>query len=236
MHYYITKTTDRKGGTGKFFAVLGIFFLCVLFFVGIFFWNTRAEVAVSGKNVYYFLVKDCEETSVSVVSGDVYRAGGAGFVMNVEGKTSVALSCYFSLEDAEAVQTTLAEKGTQTRVMTLSSEEIVFYGKQSSLCAEHVGHVLTTGRQCAQILYDTANGLERGILSQEEGLAAVEGVTKVMRGFYGDEELHGRWNVALGELVRRGEELSLGILFSKDVRYFQVQLCSSLAQISKYYS
>lgn len=237
MYYYITKSPRGKGGAAKFFVIFIIFFLCVLFFLILFLCNTRSVASVKEQAGYYFLVRDCEETTVAAVSSDVYRMGGAGYLMEVDGGLAVALSCYFSREDAESVQATLHEKGTQTRILSLASKDVVFYGNNAAKHAACVRAVLTTGRQCARILYDTANGLERATVSQAEGAIAMEGVTKVLRGLAGEDvSIHGRWNVALGELVRRGEELSLGVLFSKDVRYFQVELCSALAQIFKYYS
>lgn len=203
-----------------------MFLLTVAVFVSLFWWYGRESVRISPDREYYFLVKDCEETTVSAVAGQVYRAGGAGYPMEVNGRCCVALACYFRLTDAERVLTSMEEKGAVARIVTLSSRDFTLRGADAAL-KERVEGNLQTAETCARILYDGANGLERTSLTQEEAKTAVRGATKALKGLCArnTEALFARWNALLLPAVRRGGELDGDILFSKDLRALQTQLC-----------
>ena len=183
---------------------------------------------------YYFLVKDVEDTTAAAITGDVYSAGGAGYFL--EGDGAVAIACYFKESSAQSVQRSLKEKGTETRLVVKSSDDLVLRGRKSGYKAQ-IESNLQTVDGFAHILYDTANGLERSELSQREAKAALDGVVSALKGLIaGNEgEIFSLWNVALKEAQRRGEELSGGLLFSKDLRYMQTMLCDKTVNLTNYF-
>ena len=204
-------------------------------FVGIFWWNGRAYSKVSLEEKYFLLVRDCEDTTAAVVAGQTYSSGGAGYLLDVGDQ--VALACYFSVRDAEFVQGVMAEKGVETHVVELSPAEFSLNGKR----AEERAHIVAnanTADTCARILYDTANGLERTELTQDEARAALTGVVKSLKGLRESNEgdLYTLWNAALYEAEREGREVAAGILFAKDLRYIQIRLCLAISNIENYFS
>lgn len=190
---------------------------------------------VSFGKEYYFLVKDCEETTVTAVSGDIYSAGGAGYFL--EGDNAVAIACYFKESSAQSVQKNLGEKGTETRLVVKSPSDLVLRGRKSGY-KEQIEANLETVDHFAHILYDTANGLERSELSQKEAKAALDGVVSSLKGLITENEgeIFLLWNNALKEAERRGAELADGLLFSKDLRYVQTMLCDKTVNLVNYFA
>ncbi len=222
----------------KLAAILVAFFLFIgmtaglVLFVAI---GGEGYARVSFQRNYYFLVKDCEETTVTVVSGDIYSAGGAGYFL--EGDNAVAIACYFKESSAESVRKSLEEKGTETRLVVRSPEDLVLRGSKSAYKAQIEGN-LETVDGFAHILYDTANGLERSELSQKEAKAALSGVVSSLRGLIaGNEgEVFALWNAGLKEAERKGSELVGGLLFAKDLRYLQTMLCDKAINLTNYFA
>ena len=180
-------------------------------------------------------MRDCQDTTASAVQGQVYFSGGAGYLL--DGGNAVVLACYFTERDAQFVQRTLSEKGIETRIELRQAGRLSLHRKLT----KEAGRVLAnadTADVCARILFDTANGLERTELSQEEARAAVKGVVQSLKGLR--EENAGkafeRWNLLLTRAERRGKEIASGILFAKDLRYLQVELCLAVAGAEGYFS
>ncbi len=184
---------------------------------------------------YYFLVKDCEDTTASAITGDIYSAGGAGYLL--EDDNAVAIACYFKESSAESVQKNLEEKGTSTRLIVKSPPDLVLRGRKSGY-KRQIESNLETVDNFAHILYDTANGLERSELSQREAKAALSGVVSSLRGLIvsNEDEVFSLWNSALKEAERRGTELCGGLLFSKDLRYLQTMLCDRAVNLKNYFA
>ncbi len=220
-----------------FFAVLVMFLFVVALFAGVFFWQGERSVRVDGEREYYFLVRECEDTTASAVSGQVYLSGGAGYLLETNGRSCVVLAGYFRLEDAERVKSTMAEKEIFADVLVLRSEDFFLEGDAAEEKNRVEGN-LKTAETCARVLYDAANGLERTSLTQEEAKSAVRGVSKSLKGLRegNASELFSRWNAELVAAERRCTEICEGILFAKDLRYLQVQLLMAVVNADGYFA
>ncbi len=220
-----------------FFAALAVFLLTVGLFVGVFCWYGRDYERVSFDREYYFLVRDCEDATAAAVAGQVYFAGGAGFRLETAGKNCVVLACYFRQTDAERVKNAMEEKDIAAHILTLSPSGFALEGKNAALKGRVEGN-LETAETCARILYDTANGLERAELSQEEARMAVRGAAKALKGLRAGnaESLFTAWNAELVSAERRGAEIADGILYAKDLRYLQAELCFAIVNADTYFA
>lgn len=219
-----------------FVAVLGVFLFTVCLFVGLFWWYGRDYARVSLDRKYYFLVRDCEDTTASAVSGQVYLSGGAGYLWESGGESAVVLSCYFKITDGERVREMMREKGVETRLLALKTEDFRLDGEKAKF-RESVGENVETVETCAKILYETANGLERTNTSQSEARAAVKGVVNSLKGLRQSnaDDFFALWNHRLQEAQRRGTEIAEGIAFAKDLRYLQIELCMDILKADTYF-
>lgn len=231
------QAATHRGNAATYFAALAVFFLTVVLFIGVFWWYGRDYAYIRPDKEYFFLVKDCEETTAAAVAGSVYFSGGAGYPIEAGGNRYVAFSCYFCAEDAERVRASMEEKGVFAGVLSLAAAEFSLGGKDASQKNRVEGN-LETAETCARVLYDAANGLERGTLSQEEARVAVRGVEKSLGGLCAEngEKLFARWNAVLLSAARRAEEIGEGLLFSKDLRYLQTELCMAVVRADTYFS
>lgn len=225
----------RPKNAASFFAVIGVFLLTVSLFIGVFFWYGRAYAPLSLEKEYYFLVKDCEDATASAVAGQVYLRGGAGYLLETDGKSAVVLACYFHLSDAERVRSSMSEKDVETRILTLKTKDFSLdggaAGKKNAVCSN-----VETAETCARILYNAANGLERAEMTQEEARAAVRGAVGSLKGLrIGNGDSFELWNAKLASCERRGTEIAEGILFSKDLRYLQVEICLAIVNADEYF-
>ncbi len=228
---------SRRRSAGNFFAALGVFLATVVLFVGVFCLYRRDRVTVAFRGEYYFLVQDCEDTTASAVAGQVYFSGGAGYLVESGGESCVALACYFRKTDAERILGMMEERGIFCRILTLAAEEFALEGQNAAQKSRVEGN-LETVETCAYILYDAANGLERADLTQEEARAAVKGVVSSLKGLREGNAgaLYDLWNPRLFSAEKRGEEISGGILFAKDLRYLQTELCMAIVRADRCFS
>lgn len=211
------------------FAVL----LCL--FVGYLFWCGRDYARVQFSQEYWLLVRECEETTASAIVGESYVLGGAGNLIEVNGARVVALACYYTEQEANTVQRSMDAKGVVTQIIPLAPADLELRGDSVSAENRILANTATVD-ECARILYDTANGLERTECSQEEARAALKGVLSSLKGLQeGNGEFFSRWNSALEGVRRRGMETVQGILFARDLRYLQVQLCITVTNVKNYF-
>lgn len=225
----VRKYLPRRGKL--FLAVVALFAVCLCFFLAVFWWNGREYAEVTFEEEYFLLVRDCETTTASAIKGQVYHSGGAGYLI---GEDTVVVACYFSRNDAEFVQGVMHGKGVETRILEYAPKVLYLEGDRASE-AERIAANAKTADTCARILFDTANGLERSTLSQEEARRAVRGVVSSLKGLREGNEggAYGRWNNALQQAERRGAEITSGLLFAKDLRYLQVELCVAVSKIAE---
>lgn len=232
MNFY--RRSNRRGNAFMFLAVIAVFVFTVILFIGVFFWYSRAFARISVDKTYYFLVRDCEAATASAVSGQVYYLGGAGYLLEYNGETAVVLACYFKQTDAEYVLETIA--ADDVRLLTLNSDEFTLSGGKAAQKSKIVSNTETV-ETSAKILYETANALERTDISQEEARAAVRGAVSSLKGLRAEntETLFESWNLALSAAEKRGAEIAEGILFAKDLRYLQTQLCMMIVNVKDYF-
>lgn len=225
------------GSKKHFCIILAVFTAIVCAFIGIVWWCGRSYARVSLPQKYWILVRDCEDSTAAAVVGSTYLSGGAGYLIESGGKQCVVIACYYSETSAQSVRRTMEGKGIETRIEKRVPHDFTLNGNNSSYKERIISNAETVDT-CAKILYDTANGLERTSVSQEEARAAVRGVVSSLHGLQegNSGKCFSEWNTALLLAERRGIEIANGILFAKDLRYLQVQLCMNLTNAGDYFS
>lgn len=177
---------------------------------------------------YYLLVRTCEESTSAAVVGDVSSCGGVGIVYDDE---FVVISCYFQKQDALTVQGTLLDCA-KTDIVVLKSNRIQIQKKDKERASEIFSY-LQTADVCARLLFDTANGLSKTEYTQEVAKARLHSIETVLSSLSNlPEEIGVRWNSALHKIKENTSAVSQGIVFAKDVRSLQAQLCIVISQAS----
>lgn len=201
---------------------VGLFAILVGVFVGSAYLAGRGRERVSLDAEYYFLVKPCETSTAAAVAGEVYSAGGAGYL----GGEGVYLACYYRKADARRVCSLMQRKGEAVEVDERSADDVVLSGGDVRYAEQIRGNAETVG-SCARLFYDAANGLERGELSQSAARGAVRGAADALVGLKqgNTDGFFSKWNGILERIALQSREIAAGILFAKDLRYLQISLC-----------
>ncbi len=219
----------RLGSKGLFVSIAA-FLLCIAVFVVLVIFTGRARADVDTELDCYFLVRNCDDSTSAAVVGEVYSAGGAGYLYG----DSVIIACYYTKADARRVCSLLEGRGESVGILARSFEKLTLRGGDTEHKEEILGSI-ETAKSAARLLYDTANGLETGSLSQVSAKANVEGAADALEGVAAsDPSLLDRWDCVLYDVIRNAREKSRGILFSKDVRFLQVSLCCAVLNIGQW--
>ncbi len=220
----------QRGGT-VFVTALFLFFLLSALTVGVFAWRDRAPW-VRMELTYYLLVRDCDSATVGAVAGESYLAGGAGFYWEKE--DAVVLACYYAESDATQIAHTMSATGVSVRVIEAEFPAFRLAEEGEVSLAESN---IKTADSCARLLYETANGLERGDLTQAEARAAVEGAFSALSGLAAENGARfSVWNSAVKQAARRLGELQYSLLFPKDLRYLQVFIVAMILDAKSYFA
>lgn len=201
------------------FAVCLAVFLVLVIYTG----RPREEVSLGLE--YYFLVRDCEESTSAAVVGEVYSFGGAGYL---DGE-NVILACYYTKSDARRVCSLMEQRGENVYVQSRALKSLTLRGEDVNY-KDRIAANAETAESVARLLYETANGLETGSLSQASAKNNLKGAADALNGLISmnDAPIFEKWNRKLysaASAIRTGAGT---LLFSKDVRYLQVELCLSL--------
>ncbi len=208
------------------------FAACVAVFLVLVIYTGRARADVALGLEYYFLVRDCEDSTSAAVVGEVYSAGGAGYLY----EDSVILACYYTKADARRVCSLMEQRGENVYVLARSADTLTLRGKDAELKDAVKGNA-DTAASAARLLYDTANGLETGSLSQTAAKANVIGAADALDGLIScnADRFFGAWNRTLFGLAQEMREKTREILFAKDVRYLQISLACTLLDAENYF-
>lgn len=205
-------------------ALLFVFVLLSCLFGGVVFLEGRNFCTVDPGLEYSFVVRICAQEASAAVVQEVYTSGGAGYPLS-EG---VIVACYFEKTDAERTAAMLGERGEEAFVQTCTARPFTLEGKKAS-SHERVLSLLLCADSCARLLFDTANGLERGETGQEEARAAVRGAAAALRA----PTEFSLWSGEMNAIAREAESAASGILFARDLRLLQTRLCLATLRAGK---
>ncbi len=123
----------------------------------------RAESVYLGKS-FYFLVHKTEHIEAGAY--DVRLDGGAGYLLEYDGKEYVAFAVYLSERDGISVQTGLAEQGEDTRLLTMTAERMYFKKRKDKKNASLYTGALSVLYGFIQILSEEIARLDKGATQQ----------------------------------------------------------------------
>lgn len=220
-----------KRKNAKIFIRIAIFLVLVAFVI------TLAAVAINCQtltfNTEYFFVYYSEQDdaqSASSISSAVESYGGAGYIVEVDGKYYITVACYYTLTDAQTVCANLKERGLDC----------------STLSAKKSGYALTTARarqnaqkylnnfavldKLSKTLYGAANSLDSGAAGQEEAKAVLEFARTTLNGL----ALENADNCFLPEinyLSAECKDCAYGYIKSSSLRALQIAVIDCIMNI-----
>lgn len=154
-------------------------------------------------NCAYYLIYQKEEEITSVGAFDCCFNGGAGYILKAKGKEFLILSGYSLSDNALTVNRRLREAGEDTGVIKVGFSRIPKWKKNR--------HSLL--KECIEILYQTANRIDSGMMNGEQTQSILSNVSRVLN----------------TELLPLREDAKSTL--SGDVRYLQIALTEEVLKM-----
>ena len=218
----------RKNGVRIFSCVLSVFF--VFSMLSYAFFLKKAELSRLGKT-FYFLVSDSSHIEAS--THVAVLGGGAGYVLQTEGREYVAYAVYLTETGAESAQGVMAKNGEKTRVIALKSPDLYSKTRREKLEQEKVNGAFSCFYQNTALLEGEIARLEQGATqeSSKRILSVLSRQFAFLKASYGEvcKEYQAACEVAVTALNR-----SIGgVVYVTDLRYLSCELCVSYIQMSE---
>ena len=121
------------------------------------------ESVYLGKN-FYFLVRQTEHVQAGAY--DVRLDGGAGYLLEHDGKEYVVFAVYLREEDGMSVQTGLAKQGEETRLLQATAERLYFKRNKDKKNASLYVGALRVLDGFIQVLSEEIARLDKGATQQ----------------------------------------------------------------------
>lgn len=207
-------------------AVLIIIFLAV----GLSSCTKRIDFSARYFFVYYKLQDDAH--SASSVSSTVQSLGGAGYVLEHEGRYYITVSCYYTQSDAEEVCAGLKRRGAECAVLEKSVDGFTLSGNAERNGEKYLG-VLNTLASLSRICYDTANAMDKGEYDRAAVKSALSGVETGLKGLKRDN-FSGCFSEGLSYLLTECADVGGGYIYSRDMRRLQIAIADCILNTNLY--
>lgn len=174
---------------------------------------------------FYFVCYKTQDDahSASSVSSAVQSLGGAGYIISCEGKYYITFACYYQKEEAQSVCSSLKDSGLECTVLDI---EVNGYDLSdgNAQSAEEIYGCLNTLCQTAEIMYETANSLDKGRINQQSARELVAAAVLPLRAL-AKSSFSSPIRADLDYILSKADELSVGFVYARDVRALQIALC-----------
>ena len=186
------------------------------------------------KSEYYFVCFATRDNALSAdaISDTVSSYGGAGYVLEYDGKYFVTVACYYTEKEADKVRQTLLKRGLQCSVLEIETDE---YSLQSAAAKRReklfLGN-LNTLNSLSRLCYECANGLDTGEYSQSAAKSVLRDVKSGLEGLR-SANVENCFSGELRRLIAECEAIS-GYIMSKDMRKLQIAITDTVINIELY--
>ena len=219
--------------------------LAAVFIAGAFLFarqTKNAEEIVLNKR-FYFLASAGE--NVQSCLAEAYLAGGAGIEMQTDSRAYAVYACYTGENGkslAEAAQATIGGRGGNGKTKIIPQTRRALYLKTSAQKQRknEISGVLNTLDECADVLYLSAREAERGEAGQatlkETAKSTAMALSYLSKHAGNADEAAKRCAAACGRISEELKEIAAGIVYARDLRRAQIEICFAYLDFSGAYS
>ncbi len=168
---------------------------------------------------FYFLVST--NTHVQASAHETVLQGGAGFLLEENGKSYAVISVYLSQDDAQTVSSSFKEQNTA--LIAKQVDKLYFLGNKEKKQADTIEYGLNGLYSCMCSLNEEITRLDKGA-TQQSCTRILDAISQKLLTFAKacEKALQGYTNELIS-IVDKLREIASGIIYAKDLRY---ELCS----------
>ena len=213
----------------KYIYQIGCFASVVFVFLSCFYAHTisKVQTVYIGKSFYFLVSKN---THVEAGAYDIALQGGAGYLLEDNGREYVAWGVYLTEHEAQKVEVGLRE---DTITLQKSVEKLYFKTPKEKNNGVQVKNTLSWLNDCIKILDLETKRLENGA-TQESSKRILSDMQKQFA-FMGKE--YKTQDLSFANVCENAanalETICLSTVFVKDLRYLECELCFSYLKLSE---
>lgn len=220
-------------------ALAGIFVVGAFFFARLI--KNAEEIALNKR--FYFLVTSGE--NVQTCLAEAYLWGGAGIEMQAGNRTYAVYACYTGENGkslAEAAQAAIGKRGVAEKAEIISQTRRALYLKTSAQKRRknEISGVLNTLDECADVLYLSAKEAEQGqtgqIALKDTAKSAAMALSYLSKHSGEADVAAKRCATACGRISEELKKIAAGIVYARDLRRAQIEICLAYLDFSGAYS
>ena len=213
----------------KALAVSLAFF--VVFSILIYAGTLSSATVVAVEKSFYFLVS--ENPHVQAGAYDAVLDGGAGYLLETDGRALVALSVYLNENEAKRVT---SGYGESVSVLALKTEKLWFKTREEKRKQEVVESALKRAYNCMELLANEIKRLDNG--STQESTKRILELIKKQFAFMEREhrENYEAFSKVCKDARKELETICAGTVYTKDLRYILCALCGSYKELADEFS
>lgn len=183
---------------------------------------------------FYYVCYDSptDSQSAASVSAVVHSYGGAGYIVESDGKYFVTISCYYNESDADGVCKALSNKGLSCVVLEAGRSKISLPLSARGKAEVYKG-TLSTLRSISEVCYALANGMDEGRHNQTSAKSVLGEVKTGLESLLRANGTNCFFQ-ELSKLIAECDDVSQGYVFSYDVRRLQIAVCDSIIHVRLY--
>ncbi len=213
----------------KSLAVSLAFF--VVFSLSIYAGTLSFAARVEEEKHFYFLVS--ENTHVQAGAYDAVLDGGAGYLLETDGRAYVAISVYLTENESEKVANGFDES---VSVLAINTGKLWFKTREERRKKDIVESALKRAYSCMELIAEEIKRLDNGG-TQDSSKRILE---IIKRQFVFMEREHKEKYRAFSAVCQRArnelETICFGTVYAKDLRYLLCELCVSYKELSDEFS
>ena len=199
-------------------SVVVSLFVCALFALSSI--RYRVDESVFLGTEYHFLWLDDDNVNAS-------QLGGAQKYITFNNKSYCVFACYYSIADANAVQSKLRILNIDCDVLSISVNNVKFDGLRAKASKNLCLEMLETLHVISKIAYDCANSMASGLVDSNGARKVVLDVAVACRGLL-KLDVGNRFFGGIGKILEECDLVLSGEIKQADLRGLQILICEKI--------
>ncbi|MGN0814614.1 MAG: hypothetical protein ACI4MH_05225 [Candidatus Coproplasma sp.] len=222
--------TKRK--KAKIFAAAAISLVCAAVIVAIVLLSNVKPFLTFSVGYYFVCYREQDDAqSASSISSTVESLGGAGYIVEVDGRYYITVACYYTQSDAQSVCENLELRGLTCSTLAAERDRYSLTTARARDNSEKYLNNLSVLYNLSKTLYGAANSLDSGSAGQEQAKAILEFAKTTLCGL-ALENADNCFRSEIDYLIAECEDVSYGFIKSSSLRALQIAIADCVLNIN----
>ena len=221
-----------KQKNAKIFVAAAISLACAAVIIATVLLANVKPFLVFSAEYYFVCYREQDDTlSASSISSAVESLGGAGYIVEVNGKYYITVACYYTQPDAQSVCDNLELRGLTCSMLAAKRDSYSLTTSRARNNYKKYLNNLLILQNLSKTLYGAANSLDSGNAGQEQAEAILEFAKSTLCGL-ALENTDNCFRSEINYLITECEDISYGYIKSSSLRALQIAIADCILNIN----